>query len=238
MFTFDWPLDVLDNKQDKIDCLKKVPFSMQNGDLFNDLGSPMFKQILDQVKPKHWFSGKIRLTMDKAYQHQSTNKTTQFHSIEKYIANRKGLQIFDFNNENSTNTGLQYDLEWLAILKVTNQFVNISREPKDLPTDLIELTPDLIESIDGLMKNDFKIPKNFAKCPPVFWLDKNPKRDQNYVNKQTTTFTRLLKLTDPNRLIIDTIKDVSNDSNSKKDHHKKYMSRLSDWFSNIVCNKI
>lgn len=51
MFTFDWPLGVLNDKQSVMDCLKKVPFLFQN-EFFNDLGSAMFKKVL----------GKLRLT--------------------------------------------------------------------------------------------------------------------------------------------------------------------------------
>jgi len=236
MFTFDWPLDVLGDKQSTIQCQRKLPFAFQNGDLFNDLGNEMYKNVLDQVMPKHWFAGKVKLNLNKTYRH-NLSTVTEFHSLNKYDPKRENCQIFDIDHDPTNKTGLQYDAEWLAILKATDQYVSIEREPTNQPPEshiFVEssLKSELEADIRKVLKEKLNINRNFAISAPLmcFGIDRNPARTKNYVNPQTSQFCKSLKLTDPNKLILNATKHHS------EDDAKKYYGLLNGWISKIVCS--
>lgn len=246
MFTFDWPVDVLGDKQSTIDVLSKVPFAMQNGALFSDLGSEMYKVLLDELMPRMWFAGKVRHGLDRIYQRSPglEERNTHFYSLNPFQAKRKRVVLIDVEAPNQN--GLQYDLEWLAILKATNRFVSVEREPN---YELPELSARLAESLDeerqlirSAFKDDFAVPTNFsvdlpirpvskltAKCtlkwPPRAPLkfgrktilnDADPQRERNYVNKQTTAFCSLMEITDPNQMILDLIDSAGQEKTGKE----------------------
>lgn len=232
MFTFDWPVDVLGDKQSTIDILGKVPFAMQNGALFSDLGSEMYKTLLDQLAPRMWFAGKVRYGLDKIYQRSSGTPKTHFYSLNPFLPKRKRLVLIDVDAPNQN--GLQYDLEWLAILKATNQFVSVERTPNP---ELPELNARIKESLEeekqltrSAFKDDFAVPMNFSIDLPIKSVsrlttkgtkgmlkmplrmplkisrkinDTDPQRERNYVSKQTKSFCCLMEITDPNQMILD-----------------------------------
>ena len=213
MFTFDWPVDVLGDKQSTIEMLKKVPFIFQNGALFNDLGSELYKTLLDHLMPRMWFAGKVRHGLNKVYRPPSGGgRETHFYSLDKYLPKKKRLVVIDVDAPNEN--GLEYDLEWLAILKATNQFVSVGQEPN---YELPELKTPIKASLDeekALVRgalSSFRIPRNFSIDLPmksvakITFKDVDPKRERNYVSKQTKSFCSLLALSDPNQMILDSI---------------------------------
>ena len=171
------------------------------------------------------------------YKHHSvagqSNRETSFHALNKFVRKRKRLEIIELKCDNKN--GLEYDLEWLAILKATNQYVSIEREPTNPPPeyDQIPVSLDDEQFIREALKDNFKIStKNFSRCAPVtvFGLDQDPERINNYVNKQTTKFCKLLQLTDPNQLIVN-----QTGNNLKERKGKKYLDRVTHWVTSLFC---
>lgn len=213
LFTFDWPVDVLGDKQSTIEMLKKVPFIFQNGALFNDLGSEMYKTLLDHLMPRMWFAGKVRHSLDKLYRRPSCDRETHFYSLNQYQPKRKRVAVIEVQAPNEN--GLEYDPEWLAILKATDSLVSIEREPNyelpELATPIKESLDEERELVQAAFKDNLKVPKNFTFDLPmksvakITFKDTDPKRERNYVNKQTKAFCSLLNITDPNQLLLDSI---------------------------------
>ena len=193
--------------------LKKVPYIFQNGAIFTDLGSEMYKTVLDQLMPKMWFASKVRYSLDKIYRRPACQRETHFYSMNQFLPNRKRLVVIDVDAPNQN--GLEYDLEWMAILRATNRFVSIEREPNyELPELTTPIEADLNEEkelIRPAFKGNLKVPKNFAIDLPIKSVaritlkDTDPQRELNYISKQTRSFCSLLSITDPNQLLIDLV---------------------------------
>ena len=246
LFTFEWPLDVLD-RQSLINLKGKIPytFAFQNGDLFNDLGSLMYKNVLDKVKPIRWFAGKIPFSLSKVYKHSETKgEETKFYSINKYQPNQNRIEIIEIEDDKLSKKGFEYDLEWLAILKATNQFVSIQKEltASQLPEHEIKNLDEEKRMVKKALKNRFKIASNF-KCSLSIKSngdDTNRARTRNYISKQTKSFCDKLQLTDPNQLIAELTAGDLNETDKEKDnsYYERVFIRFNQLFNNWICVRV
>eukprot|EP00536_Pseudo-nitzschia_multiseries_P016266 jgi/Psemu1/220743/e_gw1.1061.11.1 len=153
----DWPLGI-EQHGDTRGLIRKKPFFKAEIER-NDLGSPPNRELLDSLKPKHWFSAHLHVKFHATVIHRvskriddrnnddtDTSTTTEFHAIEssesrctnnpipdltelmtKFLALDKCLprrHFLSLLNQPKTYATekhhLEYDPEWLAILKQTH----------------------------------------------------------------------------------------------------------------------
>lgn len=219
MFTHDWPQDLPGAKEF---LLKKKP-NLEEAIEKNELTSPMYKLLLEKLKPKHWFADSMHIRFQTNYDHpgkssDTTIETTRFLALNKCAPKRKYLELVYIQSDEFNVDGLEYDLEWLAILRMTNQWISNQEIPFVLPPQPWADVEFDFESekkkIEASFGNDLKIPRVFTVDLPFKLTDYNssavledidPGRKTNYTNEQTTEFCTLLGLKDPMQGMIDLI---------------------------------
>ena len=119
----------------------------------NRLGNPGGEQVLRKVKPSFWFSAHLHCKFTAIVPHKD-GSFTRFLALDKCLPNRDFLQILDIDKESpsmmrsagddSTNVGgdssdgeaiphkytIDFDPEWLAIVKVNQRNISYSNEVK------------------------------------------------------------------------------------------------------------
>jgi lariat debranching enzyme len=231
MLTYDWPSQIYEIPGSIDYLLKKKP-SLKDEIKKNSLGSPMYKLLLKRLRPKYWFSSHLDLRFQTIYVHQETDNNlnnldrstfketneklddkkkpeiTHFLALDKCMPKRKYLEILNVKSDHYDLSGLEYDLEWLSILKATDEYVSIQEHPfKLLPQPYLKVNYDFDEykdKIKKVFKDNFKIPKIFSVNLPFNQAgeDLDPDRKINYVNEQTSRFCKLLEITDPLQRIV------------------------------------
>ena len=216
MFTHDWPQDLPGSKEF---LLKKRP-NLKEAIEKNELTSPMHKLLLQKLKPKHWFANAMMLYFQTNCDHpdksgDTTIETTRFLGLNKCAPKRKYLELINVPSDEFNIDGLEYDLEWLAILRMTSQWISNQKEPFVLPPQPWAVVEFDIESekkkIEESFGDNLKIPKNFTvdlpfertDDEPTTLKDIDPGRRKNYANRQTTEFCRRLGVKDPMQSMLD-----------------------------------
>ncbi|XP_006636459.1 lariat debranching enzyme [Lepisosteus oculatus] len=175
----------------------------------NSLGSPAAAELLAQLQPSYWFSAHLHVKFAALMQHQPQNdsppRTTRFLSLDKCLPHRDFLQIVEIEDRPGAPEQLEYDPEWLAILKATDELLNCTPCNWNTPennglhsrwdyTASEEAKQAVVRELGG----DLHIPENFSVTVPVY----DPSRPQPQLppcyalNPQTTEFCATLGLTD------------------------------------------
>ncbi|KAG5361284.1 Lariat debranching enzyme [Yarrowia sp. C11] len=147
------------------------------------------------------------LTIEK----KPLSKKTNFLALDKCLPKRKFIEKLNIDHE-CTSDGLQYDPEWLSIVRCTNHLFSRSHALHQAhPT-----TPEEIEALKKMVKEDYAwvkenivdkgklgIPENFVKTAPVYTgadiRNVGAKKQlPKYNNPQTAQFLKLLDI--PNKL--------------------------------------
>ncbi|XP_028663351.2 lariat debranching enzyme [Erpetoichthys calabaricus] len=205
----DWPRGIY-HFGNKSQLLKKKSFLRQEVES-NSLGSPAAAELLQHLQPTYWFSAHLHVKFAAFMQHRaekdSLPKSTKFLSLDKCLPHQDFLQIVDIEEDPSSSNRLEYDLEWLAILKATSSFINVTQKNWNMPEnnslysrwDYSVSESDLKEVLSSL-GGDRCIPENFSMTVPGYDpSNPQPNREPMHaVNPQTTELCACLGLTDPN----------------------------------------
>jgi len=115
----DWPRNI-HRYGDERSLLRVKPHFMEDIQR-GDLGSPAHEELLSTLKPKYWFAGHMHVKFPAIVRHSNTpGDLTRFVALDKPIPNRDFLQVLDIPVEPTTAPfALEYDDEWLAILRNT-----------------------------------------------------------------------------------------------------------------------
>lgn len=215
----DWPINI--HTCGNVNYLLKMkPFFREEVNT-GRLGNPLLQPLVHHLKPLHWFAAHLHVGFHATIFHDINNESkqksetsnsenkTQFQALDKVLPRRHFLHIVDVDDQNIQNSELEYDLEWLAILKKTNHLLTVNKEiVKEIDifngANRVSITDEDLKSVEQSFNGNLEIPKNFVRCEPVTDLnvDNDPQRTNNYVNSQTTQFCEMLGITDPNTLII------------------------------------
>ncbi|KAJ2957021.1 hypothetical protein NQZ79_g7202 [Umbelopsis isabellina] len=134
----------------------------------------------------------------------SETKTTRFLSLDKCLPGRQFLQVLDVATSEESFT-FQYDLEWLAITQVTNQYLSLEYGQPALPSDesLYSEVAKKMEELQQKVANgtiDLSIPHNFVPTAPAH-NDSQPLTRQEissyvypFTNPQTESFCQKLEI--------------------------------------------
>lgn len=113
----DWPLGVT-SCGDLQNLLRRKPFFEQEI-REGTLGNRAAAELLDKLKPSHWFSAHLHCKFSALVQHGENGSVTKFLALDKCLPRRNFLQIVDIPSEMGPYE-LQYDEEWLAITRKFN----------------------------------------------------------------------------------------------------------------------
>lgn len=167
---------------------------------------------------------------DANVQHSET-EFTRFVALDKCLPNRKCLDFITINEseEAAAEEGdkeeqsravpvLQYDLEWLTVLHLTNNLLNVNRNYTKLPlapgpdepldsVQRFEFTPTQqeMDAVLAKFKGDLTIPQNFIQSMPAYdpqrdgrnFRNLNPMQVPVELNPQSTEFCEKLGIDDP-----------------------------------------
>uniref|UniRef100_A0A1B0C9U2 Lariat debranching enzyme C-terminal domain-containing protein n=1 Tax=Lutzomyia longipalpis TaxID=7200 RepID=A0A1B0C9U2_LUTLO len=182
----------------------------------NTLGNETCEDLLNFLKPSYWFSAHLHCKFAAAVKHSSEGgeeKVTKFLALDKCLPNRRFLQILEVGEDISSQEDLKliYDLEWLAILMLTNHLLSVKHVANYMPgpggTERHNYTPTDEEkaTVEERLGRNLEIPENFVPTVAAF----NPDTDQKthsqpaaQINPQTTLFCDTLGIDDPLRLLM------------------------------------
>ncbi|XP_054709931.1 uncharacterized protein LOC129219676 [Uloborus diversus] len=206
----DWPVGVY-NYGDKEKLLQRKSFFKDEMDN-NQLGSQPAQELLFKLKPSYWFAAHLHCKFAAIVPHEDSEKKTctKFLALDKCLPRRQYLQILDIESK-TESTHLEYDPEWLCILRSTNHLLNTSRRNSFMPgvgsDERWDFTPteDELNGVMELLNSELKVPLNFATTSePYNPASPSSPRDnslKSYINPQTETFCKLLDITDPFSLV-------------------------------------
>ncbi|XP_029315014.1 lariat debranching enzyme [Cottoperca gobio] len=190
------------------ELLRKKKFLRQEVES-NTLGSPAAEELLAHLQPSYWFSAHLHVKFAAVMQHapkaNAAPRVTKFLSLDKCLPYREFLQIVDFPDRPGSSEGLEYDPEWLAILKSTNHLQRTTPHPWNPPEnnglhDRWDFRPSeaammqVMEDLSG----ELAIPDNFSQTVPPY----DPNKPQPHAppscttNPQTTELCATFGLTD------------------------------------------
>ncbi|KAM8933989.1 lariat debranching enzyme [Pelodytes ibericus] len=209
----DWPRSIY-HYGDKKRLLKQKDFFRQEvGN--NTLGSPAALELLHHLQPSYWFSAHLHVKFAAFMQHKSNvegqlPKATKFLALDKCLPHREFLQIVDVEHDPSKPDFLEYDLEWLTILKNTKDLVNVTSQTWNMPENNglhakwdFSTTEKARKEVLNDLGQDLQIPLNFG-ITTACYDPNNPQYKRiasHIINPQTTEFCARLGLTDINAMI-------------------------------------
>ncbi|XP_041662683.1 lariat debranching enzyme [Cheilinus undulatus] len=203
----DWPRGIY-HYGNTGELLRKKKFLRQDVES-KTLGSPAAEELLAHLQPSYWFSAHLHVKFAAIMHHQpkgnSPPRVTKFLSLDKCLPYREFLQIVDVPERPGSSEGLEYDPEWLAILKATNHLQRVTHHAWNPPVnnglherwDFRASEADLMKVVEDF-SGELAIPDNFSKTVPVY----DPSKPQPHtapscsINPQTTELCATLGLTD------------------------------------------
>lgn len=215
----DWPVNITDYGDVQKLLLWKQHF--RNDIEKKQLGSPPAQMLLRNLRPSYWFSGHMHCKFTAIVPHKCTNTVTKFLALDKCLPKRNFLQILDIepaSGQKVDDNHFYYDLDWLAITRLTNDKMNVQPHLYGSHIDNVQLiSRDVFDQEKGRLQEhlqtykdgkyaSLKIAKeNFIRNAPVYDPKKQFQRhnesvkDWNFLevkNPQTLEFLHMLELPD------------------------------------------
>ncbi|EHH16735.1 hypothetical protein EGK_12071 [Macaca mulatta] len=162
----------------------------------NTLGSPAASELLDHLKPTYWFSAHLHVKFAALMQHQ----------------------ILEIEHDPSAPDYLEYDIEWLTILRATDDLINVTGHLWNMPENNglharwdYSATEEGMKEVLEKLNHDLKVPCNFSVTAACYDPSKPQTQMQliHRINPQTTEFCAQLGITDINVRL----------QKSKEEHH-------------------
>ncbi|KAM5291849.1 lariat debranching enzyme [Ctenodactylus gundi] len=217
----DWPRSIY-HYGNKKQLLKTKSFFRQEVEN-NTLGSPAASELLQYLKPTYWFSAHLHVKFAALMQHQATDKeqiakATRFLALDKCLPHRDFLQVLEIEHDSSAPDYLEYDTEWLTVLRATDDLINVTGSLWNMPENNglhsrwdYSATEEAMKEVLEKLNNDLRVPCNFSVTAACY----DPSKPQTQVplvhriSPQTTEFCARLGITDINIRL----------QKAKKEHH-------------------
>ncbi|XP_036847672.1 lariat debranching enzyme isoform X2 [Manis javanica] len=206
----DWPRSIY-HYGNKKQLLKMKSFFRQEVEN-NTLGSPAASELLEHLKPTYWFSAHLHVKFAALMQHQAkdkgqTAKATKFLALDKCLPHRDFLQVIEIEHDPSAPDYLEYDIEWLTILRATNSLVNVTGRLWNMPESNglharwdYSATEETMNEVLEQLNHDLRVPCNFSITAACYDPGKPQTQMQlvHRISPQTSEFCAQLGITDLN----------------------------------------
>lgn len=168
-------------------------------------------QLLKQHYPSYWFSAHLHCKfVGLVPKEGDSTKQTKFLALDKCLPKRKFLQIVEVEHDESLPIKLSYDLEWLAILFLTNHLLSVKSGMCYMPGPnspgrlVFTPTQEEKEKVHRKFNYDLTVPLNFkasveAHNPET--ANRRVRQPNLAINDQTTEFCNTLGIDDPFALL-------------------------------------
>lgn len=203
----DWPSDIF-KYGDVGQLLRYKPFFKDDIES-EKIGNPPCQEILEALKPTYWFAAHLHCKFAALVNHED-DSCTKFLALDKCLPNKRFLQIIDVAHDTNIELELQYDLEWLTVLYLTNHLLSVKNTITYMPgpngNEKWNFNPTQ-EDLDKIQSQfgDLKVPNNFVKTADAY-NNESPSKSQRQpsvkLNPQTKTFCSKLGVDDPMELLL------------------------------------
>ena len=144
------------------------------------LGAAPLEVLLHRLKPRYWFSAHLHVRFEATVVHGQAGQTTEFLALDKCLGRRKFLELVNVPELTGDSTRiLQYDPEWLSIVKATDPLYSTQPSPVFLPKEGSEERQRLLQKIQDDQKSIPELPEFNAD-------------NYSIVNPQTAKFCQML----------------------------------------------
>ncbi|KAG8432643.1 hypothetical protein GDO86_017044 [Hymenochirus boettgeri] len=236
----DWPQSIY-HYGNKSQLLKKKGFFRQEVE-DNTLGSPAASELLHHIQPKYWFSAHLHVKFAAFMQHPSNvngelPKATKFLALDKCLPHREFLQIVDLEHDPNKPDCLEYDLEWLSVLKATKDLLNVTSKSWNMPENNglhsrwdFSATEQMKREVLDDLGQDLIIPSNFSVTTACYDPNKpqHSRVASHIVNPQTTEFCAQLGLIDLNAKVRQQYEEESGEFEAMEDNEADSMGEAED----------
>ncbi|KAK7804282.1 hypothetical protein U0070_006673 [Myodes glareolus] len=209
----DWPRSIY-HYGNKKQLLKTKSFFRQEVEN-NTLGSPAASELLEHLKPSYWFSAHLHVKFAALMRHQATDKEqagkeTKFLALDKCLPHRDFLQVLEIEHDPSAPEYLEYDIEWLTVLRATDDLINVTGNLWNMPENNglhtrwdYSATEEAMKEVMEKLNHDPKVPCNFSMTAACYDPSKPQSQVQlvHRINPQTTEFCAQLGITDINVML-------------------------------------
>ncbi|XP_040860394.1 lariat debranching enzyme isoform X1 [Ochotona curzoniae] len=206
----DWPRSIY-HYGNKKQLLKAKSFFRQEVEN-NTLGSPAASELLEHLKPAYWFSAHLHVKFAAVMLHKAKDqgqpaRSTRFLALDKCLPHRDFLQVLEIEHDPSAAPVLEYDVEWLAVLRATDELVNVTGRQWNMPQDNglharwdYSATDEAMKEVLKKLNHDLKVPYNFSVTAACYDPGKPhaPAQLLHRISPQTTEFCAQLGITDIN----------------------------------------
>jgi len=153
MLSHDWPRGIY-HHGDMGQLLRTKPYFRKECET-NTLGSQAAELLLNLLQPSYWFAGHLHCKFAAVVRHSSSTSqmstpanVTKFLALDKCLPNRDFLQLVEIPRPPDCweqPVRLEYDLEWLAILRSTHSLLSRAEREVVLPRESRRVAPDDLE---------------------------------------------------------------------------------------------
>ncbi|KMQ90935.1 lariat debranching enzyme, partial [Lasius niger] len=204
----DWPAGVT-KYGDEDTLLRRKPFFKDDIES-NTLGSPPGMELLERLYPSYWFSAHLHCKFAALVPEKGGARVTKFLALDKCLPKRKFLQVLEVRSQEDGSIKLDYDLEWLTILYLTNHLLSVKSNIHYMPgqhgVGRWTYTPTTKEkqTVYEKFNSNLQIPCNFTRTVKPYDPDDTHVRVEQprlLINDQTTQFCQMLGIDDPSALL-------------------------------------
>ncbi|KYM98349.1 Lariat debranching enzyme, partial [Cyphomyrmex costatus] len=234
----DWPAGIT-KYGDEDTLLKQKPFFKEDIEN-NALGSPPCMELLERLYPSYWFSAHLHCKFAALVPEKGGARVTKFLALDKCLPKRKFLQILEVRSQEDGPIQLNYDLEWLTILYLTNHLLSVKSSIHYMPGQYgigrWSYTPTAKEkqTVYEKFASNLRIPLNFTRTVKPYDpcnINTQTEWPRLLINDQTTRFCEMLGIDDPSALlqiIANTAMDNSRSSELSMETSGEYTSESMD----------
>ncbi|XP_021492273.1 lariat debranching enzyme isoform X2 [Meriones unguiculatus] len=149
---------------------------------------------------------KLKQATDK----EQVGKATKFLALDKCLPHRDFLQVLEIEHDPSAPEYLEYDVEWLTVLRATDDLINVTSGLWNMPENNglhtrwdYSATEEAMKEVMEKLNHDPKVPCNFSMTAACYDPSKPQTQVQlvHRINPQTTEFCAQLGVTDINVML-------------------------------------
>lgn len=167
-------------------------------------------ELLERLYPSYWFSAHLHCKFAALIPEKGGARVTKFLALDKCLPKRKFLQVLEVRSQEDNPIQLNYDLEWLTILYLTNHLLSVKSSIHYMPGQygvgrwMYTPTAKEKQTVHEKFGSNLRIPLNFTRTvKPYDPCDTNTRieRPRLLINDQTTRFCQMLGIDDPSTLL-------------------------------------